>query len=143
MSRHTARAWSSMFGAPINISCPTARIQGSTGSTRRRARCSLSMARVRHEPFGRAGSVPVRRTIALRSSKRSACRSMLETGSGGTENDHRRGLFNADQARIEAVEGSRVNVVTSTGLRHELERSDPMLRRLDLAYALNAHMAQG
>lgn len=60
-----------------------------------------------------------------------------------TENDHRRGLFNADQARIEAVEGSRVTVVTSTGLRQELERSDPMLRRLDLAYALNAHMAQG
>jgi conjugative relaxase-like TrwC/TraI family protein len=60
-----------------------------------------------------------------------------------TENDHRRGLFNADQARIETVEGSRVTLVTSTGLRHELERSDPMLRRLDLAYALNAHMAQG
>tara|TARA_R110000782_G_scaffold270471_1_gene371551 strand:- start:69396 stop:72305 length:2910 start_codon:yes stop_codon:yes gene_type:complete len=60
-----------------------------------------------------------------------------------TENDHRRGLFNADQAKIEAVEGARVTVVTSTGLRHELERSDPMLRRLDLAYALNAHMAQG
>jgi ATP-dependent exoDNAse (exonuclease V) alpha subunit len=36
-----------------------------------------------------------------------------------------------------------VTVVTSTGLRHELERADPMLRRLDLAYALNAHMAQG
>ncbi len=60
-----------------------------------------------------------------------------------TENDHRRGLFNADQARIETVEGSRVTLVTSTGLRRELERSDPMLRRLDLAYALNAHMAQG
>jgi conjugative relaxase-like TrwC/TraI family protein len=60
-----------------------------------------------------------------------------------TENDHRRGLFNADQARIETVEGSRVTLVTSSGLRHELERSDPMLRRLDLAYALNAHMAQG
>ncbi|MBB3862680.1 conjugative relaxase-like TrwC/TraI family protein [Novosphingobium hassiacum] len=60
-----------------------------------------------------------------------------------TENDHRRGLFNADQARIEAVEGSRVALVTSSGLRHELERGDPMLRRLDLAYALNAHMAQG
>lgn len=60
-----------------------------------------------------------------------------------TENDHRRGLFNADQARIETVEGSRVTLITSSGLRHELERSDPMLRRLDLAYALNAHMAQG
>jgi len=60
-----------------------------------------------------------------------------------TENDHRRGLFNADQARIEAVDGARVTLVTSSGMRHELERGDPMLRRLDLAYALNAHMAQG
>lgn len=60
-----------------------------------------------------------------------------------TETDHSRGLFNADQARIDAIEGNRVSLVTSSGVRHELERGDPMLRRLDLAYALNAHMAQG
>ena len=60
-----------------------------------------------------------------------------------TETDHARGLFNADQAKIEAIEGARVALVTSSGVRHELERGDPMLRRLDLAYALNAHMAQG
>jgi conjugative relaxase-like TrwC/TraI family protein len=60
-----------------------------------------------------------------------------------TDTDHARGLLNADQARIEAIEGARVNLVTSNGVRHELERGDPMLRRLDLAYALNAHMAQG
>lgn len=60
-----------------------------------------------------------------------------------TETDHGRGLFNADQARIDAIKGNRVSLVTSSGIRHELERGDPMLRRLDLAYALNAHMAQG
>lgn len=60
-----------------------------------------------------------------------------------TETDHARGLFNADQAKIEAIDGTRVGIVTSSGVRHELERGDPMLRRLDLAYALNAHMAQG
>ena len=60
-----------------------------------------------------------------------------------TETDHSRGLYNADQAKIEAIEGLRVSLVTSSGVRHELERGDPMLRRLDLAYALNAHMAQG
>lgn len=60
-----------------------------------------------------------------------------------TETDHARGLFNADQAKIEAIDGTRVGLVTSSGVRHELERGDPMLRRLDLAYALNAHMAQG
>lgn len=60
-----------------------------------------------------------------------------------TETDHARGLFNADQAKIEAIDGTRVGLVTSSGVRHELDRGDPMLRRLDLAYALNAHMAQG
>src|SRR3546814_9671252 len=41
-----------------------------------------------------------------------------------TENDHSRGLFHADQALIEAVESARVTVVTSTGLRHDLVKSD-------------------
>jgi ATP-dependent exoDNAse (exonuclease V) alpha subunit len=36
-----------------------------------------------------------------------------------------------------------VRLTTSTGIEHELARDDPMLKRLDLAYALNAHMAQG
>ncbi|WP_225008044.1 MobF family relaxase [Novosphingobium percolationis] len=60
-----------------------------------------------------------------------------------TDTDHRRGLLNADQARILDVDKDRVRLVTSTGAEHELKRSDPMLRRMDLAYALNAHMAQG
>ncbi len=60
-----------------------------------------------------------------------------------TENDHRRGLFNADQARIVAIDGKRVTVETSAGMTHHLKFDDPMLKRLDLAYALNAHMAQG
>ncbi|MBN9504746.1 MAG: conjugative relaxase [Altererythrobacter sp.] len=60
-----------------------------------------------------------------------------------TENDHRRGLFNADRARIVAIDGGRVTVETSAGMTHRLRHDDPMLKRLDLAYALNAHMAQG
>lgn len=60
-----------------------------------------------------------------------------------THTDHKRGLLNADQARILAVEGSGVRLVTSTGIEHQLGKDDPMLKRLDLAYALNAHMAQG
>ena len=51
----------------------------------RRARCFSAMARARHEPFGRAASVPVRRTTALRSSRRNAFRSMPQTGSGGSK----------------------------------------------------------
>ena len=60
-----------------------------------------------------------------------------------THTDHKRGLLNADQARITAIEAGRVRLTTSTGIEHQLGKDDPMLKRLDLAYALNAHMAQG
>ncbi len=60
-----------------------------------------------------------------------------------TETDHKRGLLNADQARITAIDSKSVTVKTSLGAEHTLGRDDPMLERLDLAYALNAHMAQG
>jgi hypothetical protein len=60
-----------------------------------------------------------------------------------TATDHKRGLLNADQARIVAVDAKGVMVKTSLGAKHRLGLDDPMLERLDLAYALNAHMAQG
>jgi conjugative relaxase-like TrwC/TraI family protein len=60
-----------------------------------------------------------------------------------TANDHRRGLFNADQARVTGIDGNGVGIETSLGVRLSLKPDDPMLKRLDLAYALNAHMAQG
>ncbi len=60
-----------------------------------------------------------------------------------TDTDHKRGLLNADQAKIAAVTRDAVRLTTSSGIEQELSRDDPMLRRLDLAYALNAHMAQG
>ncbi len=60
-----------------------------------------------------------------------------------TATDQKRGLLNADQARIVAVDGKSVTVKTSLGVEHQLGLKDPMLERLDLAYALNAHMAQG
>jgi conjugative relaxase-like TrwC/TraI family protein len=60
-----------------------------------------------------------------------------------TATDHKRGLLNADQARVVSVDATGVAVKTSLGAEHRLAANDPMLRRLDLAYALNAHMAQG
>ena len=60
-----------------------------------------------------------------------------------TDNDHKRGLFNAGQARIVAIDTKGVLVETSAGKELRLSRGDPMLKRMDLAYALNAHMAQG
>lgn len=60
-----------------------------------------------------------------------------------TANDHGRGLFNADQARVTGIDRGVVTVETSLGIELRLKQDDPMLKRLDLAYALNAHMAQG
>ncbi|WP_422342840.1 MobF family relaxase [Parasphingorhabdus sp.] len=60
-----------------------------------------------------------------------------------TDSDHKRGLFNADQAKITAIDDKHVSLQTSSGIEHRLSHDDPMLKRIDLAYALNAHMAQG
>lgn len=60
-----------------------------------------------------------------------------------TANDHQRGLLNADQATITAIGKSHVEIETSTGMKLSLAKTDPMMARIDLAYAYNAHMAQG
>ncbi len=60
-----------------------------------------------------------------------------------TANDHDRGLFNADQGRITSIADGRVAIETSQSSKVMLRTNDPILSRLDLAYALNAHMAQG
>ena len=60
-----------------------------------------------------------------------------------TDTDHKRGLLNADQAQILSVDAKGLMVRTSSGIEQRLGKDDPMLKRLDLAYALNAHMAQG
>ena len=60
-----------------------------------------------------------------------------------TTNDRGRGLLNADQAAITGITKNGVDIKTSTGALITLLHGDPMLERIDLAYALNAHMAQG
>lgn len=60
-----------------------------------------------------------------------------------TDNDKSRGLFNADQAQVLGIDNGRVTIATSDGRAVVLAQGDPMLARLDLAYAMNAHMAQG
>ncbi|MBB4619763.1 MobF family relaxase [Sphingomonas abaci] len=61
-----------------------------------------------------------------------------------TDNDHDRKLSNADMARVEELGGGRL-VVSSLvdGTVHELKVGDRMTERLDLAYAINVHIAQG
>ena len=58
-------------------------------------------------------------------------------------NDRDRGLFNATMAKLVGWDAAGVTVESQTGVRHTLPHGDPMLEKVDLAYALNAHMAQG
>ena len=60
-----------------------------------------------------------------------------------TATDHERGLLNADRATVLGIDKSGVAIETAIGVRMTLPHGDLMLRRLDLAYAFNAHMAQG
>ena len=60
-----------------------------------------------------------------------------------TANDHDRGLANSDVAKVESVDKNGICVLTKDGEVIDLKRGDPMLERLDLAYAVNAHIAQG
>src|SRR3546814_13272572 len=52
-------------------------------------------------------------------------------------------LHNATLARVVSVDGSGVTVETVGKEQLTLPMGDPMLSRLDLAYSLNMHMAQG
>ncbi|HEX8556402.1 MAG TPA: MobF family relaxase [Sphingomonas sp.] len=61
-----------------------------------------------------------------------------------TDSDHGRGLLNGDLARVEEVGGGKLVASSlADGTVHEIGRDDRMLRRLDLAYAVNVHIAQG
>lgn len=61
-----------------------------------------------------------------------------------TETDKARDVNNADLARVEAVGAEGITIaMLADGIIHELPRGDRLLERLDLAYALNAHIAQG
>ncbi len=60
-----------------------------------------------------------------------------------TANDKDRGLLNAALARILRVDAAGVTVETAGKDQLTLDLGDPMLSRLDLAYSLNMHMAQG
>lgn len=60
-----------------------------------------------------------------------------------TANDKERGLLNAALARVVGIDAAGVTVEAADKSRHTLDLGDPMLSRLDLAYSLNMHMAQG
>ena len=60
-----------------------------------------------------------------------------------TDNDKERGVYNASIATIAAIHGGKVTVELANKEQVTLEANDPMMQRMDLAYALNMHMAQG
>ena len=60
-----------------------------------------------------------------------------------TDNDRDRGLLNGDIAQVRGLDEGGIQIETQGGASHSLTRGDPMLERLDLAYAVNAHISQG
>ena len=60
-----------------------------------------------------------------------------------TDNDKERGIYNASLATITGIEGGKVTVELANKDQVTLEHNDKMMQRMDLAYALNMHMAQG
>ena len=62
-----------------------------------------------------------------------------------TDSDKRdgRGMINMARATIEKVSADGIIVKLADGEMRELKNGDPMLKRMDLAYAINTHMAQG
>lgn len=60
-----------------------------------------------------------------------------------TANDRAREMWNATIARVESVDRDQVFVRLTNGDLQILRGGDPMLKRIDLAYAINTHMAQG
>lgn len=60
-----------------------------------------------------------------------------------TANDKARNLHNSAIGRVVAVDAKGVTIETADKSVVRLGAGDPMLRRLDLAYAINMHMAQG
>jgi ATP-dependent exoDNAse (exonuclease V) alpha subunit len=60
-----------------------------------------------------------------------------------TAKDGERGLLNGDIAHVARIDGDTITVRAGDGQLHDLPRGDPMLERLDLAYAINVHVAQG
>ncbi|MBV1692718.1 conjugative relaxase [Novosphingobium sp. G106] len=60
-----------------------------------------------------------------------------------TANDKSREMWNATIARVEKVDRDQIVVRLASGDQQTLRAGDPMLKRIDLAYAINTHMAQG
>ena len=60
-----------------------------------------------------------------------------------TANDKTRDLLNSSIGRVVGIDGSGVMVERGDKSVVRLGMDDPMLKRIDLAYALNMHMAQG
>lgn len=60
-----------------------------------------------------------------------------------TDNDRERGMLNGDVVHVQRIDEHGVSFTDREGNAHSLGHDDPMLRRLDLAYAVNVHIAQG
>lgn len=60
-----------------------------------------------------------------------------------TDTDKDRGLIKAELAKVLRIAGDEVTIANTQGVEMTLKHDDPMLKQLDLAYAMNTHQLQG
>ena len=60
-----------------------------------------------------------------------------------TANNPKHGVLNAQTATVEAISAERVVLKLAEDRRLELPLNDPVLKRIDLGYAINTYAAQG
>jgi hypothetical protein len=60
-----------------------------------------------------------------------------------TANDKNRGIHNSALGRVLVIDAKGITIEAGDKSIVRLNSGDPMMRRLDLAYTLNMHMAQG
>jgi conjugative relaxase-like TrwC/TraI family protein len=60
-----------------------------------------------------------------------------------TQKDAARDIDNGGLARVVGIDEQGISIATRDGATHQLQHGDRMLERLDLAYAINVHVAQG
>ncbi len=58
-------------------------------------------------------------------------------------NDPGRGIYNNERAVLAGVDGANAQFIKADGQLLDMPKTDPMLSRIDLGYAMNAHAAQG
>lgn len=85
----------------------------------------------------------LRSTIDILVADQSFRGAQLAVASAFSANNHKLGVLNAQSGQVEALDQQSITIALAGDRKLTLAIDDPALRKLDLAYALNAYAAQG